>query len=391
MSDTFTQTTSRGFFSRFFGSIGGIFIGIALVLASMVGLFWNEGRAINTYRALAEGAGLVVSVSSETVEAGNEGKLVHVSGTLTPVGEPADNQFGVAAPGALRLSRSVEMYQWREKSSSETRNKVGGGTETVTTYKYEKEWSGSAINSSSFKQPSGHENPPMPVEDATSTVEEAKLGAFSLTGSQISSLGKLEGLAPTDAALTNARSILGRFDVSRSGNYILAGNASSPKVGDLRISWQSASTSTASVVGKQTGNGVQPYRTTNGRNVFLIDDKLVAAADMFQQAQDSNTTFTWILRVVGLVAMFIGFSAMLSILGVIGDIIPPIGRLVRAGTGIVALFMTGIVGSLAIAIGWIFYRPLIGLAILVVGAAIAYAASRFGKARGPAPAPQPAQ
>ena len=45
-------------------------VGIVLVLVAIYFLFWNEGRAIQTYRALVEGAGLVVSIDSSKIDTG---------------------------------------------------------------------------------------------------------------------------------------------------------------------------------------------------------------------------------------------------------------------------------------------------------------------------------
>ena len=108
--DTFTEVTSRSWISRIGQSIVGVLIGLVMVIASIVVLFWNEGRAIQTARSLAEGAGLVVDVDSARVDPGNEGKLVHISGDLTAPGRLSDAEFGGTAKG-LRLVRAVEMYQ----------------------------------------------------------------------------------------------------------------------------------------------------------------------------------------------------------------------------------------------------------------------------------------
>jgi hypothetical protein len=56
--DTFTEVTSRSWISRIGQSIVGVLIGLVMVIASIVVLFWNERRAIQTARSLAEGAGL---------------------------------------------------------------------------------------------------------------------------------------------------------------------------------------------------------------------------------------------------------------------------------------------------------------------------------------------
>ena len=51
-----------------------------------------------------------------------------------------DPSFGVAQQ-AIHLERRVSMYQWRESRESKTEKKLGGGTETITTYSYSKGWS----------------------------------------------------------------------------------------------------------------------------------------------------------------------------------------------------------------------------------------------------------
>ena len=58
MSNTFTETTSTSWFTRIRNSVGGVVIGLILIVGMVVLLFWNEGRAVQTYRSLAEGKGL---------------------------------------------------------------------------------------------------------------------------------------------------------------------------------------------------------------------------------------------------------------------------------------------------------------------------------------------
>ena len=149
--DTFTEVTSRSWISRIGQSIVGVLIGLVMVIASIVVLFWNEGRAIQTARSLAEGARLVVDVDSARVDPGNEGKLVHISGDLTAPGRLSDAEFGVTAKG-LRLVRAVEMYQWKEETKTETHQKLGGGEEDITTYTYHRVWSDTRHDSSRFRQ-----------------------------------------------------------------------------------------------------------------------------------------------------------------------------------------------------------------------------------------------
>jgi hypothetical protein len=81
-------------------------------------LWWNEGRAIQTARALQEGERTVIGVAAGPVDPANEGKLVHVMGRATIDETLKDAMFGVSA-NAIKLRRTVQMYQWTEKSSSQ--------------------------------------------------------------------------------------------------------------------------------------------------------------------------------------------------------------------------------------------------------------------------------
>ena len=100
---------------------------------------------------MKEGASAVVSVSSETKDLTNEGKLVHFTGIARTPSVLTDVDFGVGG-SALKLRRIVEMYQWEENSKSDTREKLGGGTETTTTYTYDQDWFDRVIDSSNFKE-----------------------------------------------------------------------------------------------------------------------------------------------------------------------------------------------------------------------------------------------
>src|ERR1700676_5035950 len=83
-SDSFTETSTEGWGSRFGGSLVAALIGLVLVPAAVVLLYWNEGRAVDAIRALNRGAAAIVEVNAAAVDPAMDGKLVHVSGMLRP-------------------------------------------------------------------------------------------------------------------------------------------------------------------------------------------------------------------------------------------------------------------------------------------------------------------
>uniref|UniRef100_UPI0040568567 TMEM43 family protein n=1 Tax=Candidatus Electrothrix sp. TaxID=2170559 RepID=UPI0040568567 len=196
--DSYTEVTEQSWFSRIGGAIKGIIFGFILFLIAFPLLFWNEGRAVKTYKTLKEGGGAVISVASDRVDPSNEGKLIHLSGKANTEEILTDPVFGVA-DNALRLLRKVEMYQWQESSESETKKKLGGGTETVTTYSYSKGWEDNVIHSSGFKRPEGHENPgAMPYNSEEQTAQQVTLGAFQLSTSQVQRINQFQPLSASE-------------------------------------------------------------------------------------------------------------------------------------------------------------------------------------------------
>ena len=368
---SFTETTSTSWFARLKGALVRIVLGLLLVVATTVLLFWNEGRSIKTYRALAEGLGLVVSVDAGTVDAANDGRLVHISGPVTPHGVPEDDTYGIRADGALGLRRYVEMYQWVEKSESKTEKKLGGGEETVTTYSYAKEWLDNDVDSSQFRQPDGHYNPQRAVDSTSFVVDSVNVGAFRLPGDSADALGvsKPVPLGAQEASIF-AEALNESVRAQNNGLYV-GQDPRSPRVGDLRISYQRTDLTEASFIGAQRGDRLAPYRTSNGRELFLSASGDSSAAEMFESARAENNVITWLIRIGGLIGMFIGFAFILSIFAVIGDLVPVVGSIVGFGTSLIALALTAALGPVVIAIGWIAYRPLVAFGIMAAGLGLA--------------------
>src|SRR5262245_61659526 len=231
MLDTYTEVTRKDWTTRIGESVKGIVIGLVLIVACCVGLFWNEGRAVQTAKSLTEGAGLVLSVGTERVDPLNEGKLIHVSGTMKAGVKPNDAQFGVSAEG-LRLVRNAEMYQWKEEKKTETRKNPGGSEETITTYSYTQGWSESPINSREFKTTDGHANPPMRFRSGEFAGGDVSLGAFRPGQPIVRELSANQKVA-VDAPMVDAlRPRLNERVQEHDGMFYLGENPTSPRIGD---------------------------------------------------------------------------------------------------------------------------------------------------------------
>lgn len=216
-----TETTTESWGSRLGGSIKGVAIGGILFIAGIPLLFWNEGRAVKTAKALEEGASVCVNLpNADTVDATMDGKLVHVTGTAVTDEQLGDDLFTGLNPKAIRLTRKVEFYQWVENEKKEKKKNMGGSETTVTTYTYSKKWVDKPVDSSSFRE-AGHDNQVFFPEatDRTLVAETARYGAFELTGAQIK---RISGAKPVELKPEYLPDTLqGRVTIS--GNYAYVG------------------------------------------------------------------------------------------------------------------------------------------------------------------------
>jgi hypothetical protein len=154
-----------------------------------------------------------------------------------------------------------------------------------------------------------------------------------------------------------------------------------PRVGDLRITFLAAAPASASVIGAQAGDGFAPFATRAGDRLLLMSAGQVPAAEMFQDAQTSNTILTWILRAVGAVLMLIGFALLWSPLTTLVSVLPFLESVAGAGAFLISLLLTLVTAPVVIAVAWFFYRPLVALGVLAVGLAGAFAVSRLAASR----------
>jgi len=362
-----TVTTSQSWFSRIGSSIKNVFVGIIFVLVSIILLFWNEGRAVKTDQSLKEGASAVISVSSEKLDPVNEGKLIHFSGETRTPGVLTDTDFGVGS-AAVKLRRIVDVYQWKEDTKTVTKEKLGGGTETTTTYSYSKDWSDRLIDSSNFKESETHVNPSAKIfENKEWIAEPVSIGAFTIPEDLLQTLSGYQPFTITSEMLTSLPyDVQEKIDLTGNMIYFQTDDATMPQIGNTRVRYEIIIPQAISIIAKQSSSALVPYVTSNGRAISMIQTGIHTAKDMFEGAVSGNRTMTWALRLLGTLIMFIGLRMTLGVLPIVSSFIPFVGRIVGAGMSLASGFMTLIGASTTIAIAWIVYRPLVGIALLLV-------------------------
>ena len=361
MADRFTEVTTRSWGSRVGGSFKGVLVGLLFTVAAFPLLWWNEGRAIDRTHTIAEARCLVAEIASDRVDPAHEGAIVHLTG-LADTQEVLSDPLFAASARAIQLRRRVEMYQWTERTSSKTTTNVGGSETTETTYSYSKTWSEQWIDSSRFRHPADHTNPSeMPYRSETWQASRVTLGAFQLAPVFVRQIDGFEPLSITDS-----RGAPAGFAIHASGYY--KGSPDAPAVGDLRVSFAVARPTQVSLIGRQDGQTVGTARLAKG-TIDLLELGTLDAMTLLAHADRSNLILTWLIRAGGVLLLWIGLAVILAPLRVLADVVPFLGRLVGAGTGLVAGLLAVALGAITIAIAWIFYRPI--LAAILIGVAVA--------------------
>jgi hypothetical protein len=369
-----------GFFSKLKSSIIAFVLSFVIILVAVGLLAWNEHRTLKNHKGLVAAAESVIGIDPEPVDPAHQGKLVHFSAEVSSDTAVGDELFGLSRD-ALVLKRKVEMYQWREKQETEERDKIGGGTERITTYTYEKAWDDERIDSSRFEDTS-HRNPDsFPYDSERFVAENAMIGAYVANDAVISAL-KDEPLALDEAA-----SFPEDFRLIDGSTLYSGGDPDRPEIGDVRIRFSEVPYQIASLIAEPSGNDLVPWTSPAGTSILLVEPGQVDAATVIERAQSANTTFGWIFRAGGVFALFIAFMMMFAPLSTAAGVLPPIGRLVGKFAALAALMMAVAIGGLTILLSWIVVRPLYAIAIVV---AIVAAIAWWSRRRATPPPPPPA-
>ncbi len=382
MANKITEVTTKSWGSKITESIKGVVFGIILFLASFVVLWVNEGRTDMSRVAMKE----TVPVNAAALDVANEGKPVSVTGMLSSYETIGDPEF--LNPGKyLSLTRNVEMYAWVEKSESTTEKNVGGSETTTTTYSYVQEWTSSPADSSTFKDPAGHANPPMPYQDQTFYVNTAFVGVYPVDVKSLSLPGQSEVVL--NASMVNPRytgMISGNYIFVKPGGYGYYGGTSAPTVGDVRIHYTGlASDINMTVFGQLTGGQIVPF-------IYKGEDRLYHARfgtreEAIATLSQEHKTVGWILRLVGFLMMWIGLTMFFGPINAVLDVLPFLGNVGRGLVSIVMFFVALGLSIATIIVSMIAHNPIALIITIAILVGVVFLIGRLIKKKKAAPKP----
>jgi hypothetical protein len=396
---------SRGQRQTLCGSCVGAALGILMLVGASALLWFNEASAVRTQQSLSE-AHLALAQGSNG--------LIHLTGMLETGDKThlSDEAFGVASQ-ALTLERVVEVYQWHEKEHKSNRRvpdgKGGELTETTTTYDYHADWARHEISSAGFKHPNGHRNPGFreALDEASHrsrldfSGRSWRADVVTLDGlvlgptlrSKAEALGDLElDRAQVERRLEAAGSaavVSGRRHVYSEAACV---DASSPRVGCVRAHWSHAPRQTVTVVAKHQppssrgsrgprgapvaagpggeGGGGRlvewPNAAGAGYELALLEPGEHDASAMLARAASAASMALWLKRAGGALLMWMGYGLLFGPAQYLASWIPLLSGLVGCVLGMVAFGIALCHAVAVIAVAWLFQRPLLATAVLVV-------------------------
>ncbi|XP_019956991.1 transmembrane protein 43 [Paralichthys olivaceus] len=361
--------SNPGFLERLSETAGGTAFGIGLFFLSIYILFTNEGRALQTASSLDEGLSQVVSLGPYfSLELQNNNRLVHLSTQLHTTEPLYDPNYRVVVQ-AVKLQRQVEMYQWVEYQESKDYQE-NGETKTETTYTYNTEWKSELVNSRHFDKEIGHQNPSaMAVESVTVVAPEVRVGPLVLSKGLVEQINNFQTLSLRDFSTLSLDTFLTIYD----DYFYHTQNPRRPEVGDVRVRFSYAGLSgetsplgpaqTVSIVAMQRGEQLMAFKTKSGDTLEILYLEDLSAEDIFERAHQHNSLKTWGLRAAGWALMFLSIQLTMRIIYTLVDWVPVLRELVSVGLKIFALCVSCSLSLLTIGVGWLFYRPLVAVAL----------------------------
>ncbi len=434
----YQEKTTTGYGTRVGNSIKGIFTGFILIIGATILLWWNEGRAVKTADMLEDAQGACVEMPNPDKKSAEfEGELVCATAMANTDEVLTDKEFGISE-NAISLSRKVEYFQWVEHSESKSEDKLGGKQETTTTYTYTREWVSSPVNSDEFKDPAyqGKNYTWTTVEDQDVWAENVTFGAYVLNESLIHSINSTEALelnideqqlqamdktiadtyarikglptsntnvaqaqpaqpvqtaaADSTALADSVKTVIpdsisqnNKVDleyVHQMGNVLYYGRtANAPEVGDVRITFEKVVPAKVTVVSQVEGNTFKPYTASNKKKFQTLRMGKKSIDEIFEEENESNSMWTWVLRIVGILLVISGFKGLFGFLETILKVVPFLANIFAFGVGIICTIVGLVYSLIVIALAWIFYRPVLGIIILLIAGFLIWVFAFNGK------------
>jgi hypothetical protein len=220
----------------------GVFVALILLGLGAVWAWQHRARVRSAASAINMELPLPVRKAESAAPETAAQVPVKLGGKLSVKRQPRDAQIGIVADAAVLL-RIVEMYQWHERCE------LAGGA-----CSYAASWSPGHVDSSKFRAPAGHENPPLPFADARFAASEIRLGDLAVDPKLLESQPAQDYPVKADALPPNMAATFNIVD----GVLYAGGDAAHPQVGTVRVRYRIVPAGEVELAGVKRGNRFEP-------------------------------------------------------------------------------------------------------------------------------------
>ena len=181
-------------------------------------------------------------------------------------------------------------------------------------------------------------------------------------------------------AMANAQNKKDYDYIHVAGNVLYYGRVpGSPQVGDVRVTFEMIVPAKVTVMAVADGDSFKPFKAKNGKRFETLVMGKKSGDEIIESAQDANSMWTWILRIVGIMLVISALKMIFGFLSMILKVVPFLASIMGFGIGIICTVI-GVAWSLiVIAIAWIFYRPVLGIILLVLAGFLVWVFAFKGK------------
>ena len=168
--------------------------------------------------------------------------------------------------------------------------------------------------------------------------------------------------------------------IHQASNVLYFGRVpGSPEVGDVRVTFEKVVPAKVTVMAVVDGDSFKPFKAKNGKRFQTLVMGKKSGDEIIDAAKESNNMILWALRIIGILMVIGGLKGIFGFIETILKVVPFIAGIFGWGIGLVCTVI-GIAWSLIIiAIAWLFYRPLLGISLLVLAGFLVWVFAFKGK------------
>ena len=168
--------------------------------------------------------------------------------------------------------------------------------------------------------------------------------------------------------------------VHQASNVLYFGRVpGSPEVGDVRVTFEKVVPAKVTVMAVVDGDSFKPYKAKNGKRFQTLVMGKKSGDEIIDAEKEANNMILWALRIIGIMMVIGGLKGIFGFLTTILKVVPFIAGIFGWGVGLVCTVI-GVAWSLiVIALAWLFYRPLLGISLLVLAGFLVWVFAFKGK------------